>query len=473
MNKKTLEAYQQAVSDLMRDDAFLAGIIVQLQVETDDRYYMAATDGSRLALNPVRFAEMGRNTRELILVHEAEHIALKHHLRQPAGVDQELWNAACDHAINSGLCNRPGWKGIEDFAFLPSRYGMPNDNEAEWYLKELQAATPPPPPPPPPPESGEEEQDQEGEAGEGDGDGTEGDEGNEQDGGEGEAEDGEEEGDAGESSPGSGKEDGEDGKDGTGGTGEGSPLAPTPPPGGDQQGQEPVPSVGDVIPPKDGEDHALAEIKWEETMSNAISTAMAAGTGVGNALIQKVRDLMTPSVNWKIVMRQWLLRRAKVKRTFERPNRRMLWNDRVVFPSKGGKTLGHVVFGVDTSGSMNQEALDQSLEEMESLMKQYPDTRLTLIQWDTHITFNKDVTAADLAAMRNKPAAWYGRGGTNPVEVLHYIKSSACDVAVMLTDGYIPYWGEPSGKPVLWLITSAVKAPWGHTVPVNIERKNK
>lgn len=59
----------------------------------------AATDMRRIFYNPKFMESLSKAVRLFVLAHEVMHIALKHGLRR-GGRDAELWNIACDFAIN-------------------------------------------------------------------------------------------------------------------------------------------------------------------------------------------------------------------------------------------------------------------------------------------------------------------------------------------------------------------------------------
>ena len=65
-----------------------------------------------------------------------------------------------------------------------------------------------------------------------------------------------------------------------------------------------------------------------------------------------------------------------------------------------------------------------------------------------------------------------GGGGTSFREVFKYIREKMQDelpaLIIILTDGYdnFPKEEEAIGIPVVWIINSKIKAPWGKTVNI-------
>src|SRR6266581_7065450 len=84
---------------LLLDHPFFGALILRLKLVEADWLATMATDGASLFFN-ARFVA-GRSDPELVgvLAHEVMHPALQHHTRR-GDRDAELWNVACDYAIN-------------------------------------------------------------------------------------------------------------------------------------------------------------------------------------------------------------------------------------------------------------------------------------------------------------------------------------------------------------------------------------
>lgn len=81
----------------------------------------AATDMRQIWYSPKFMASLDKDVGLFVLAHEVMHIALKHGLRR-CGRDMELWNVACDFAINILLRNA-GFK-VWDKAYLDQFNGQ-------------------------------------------------------------------------------------------------------------------------------------------------------------------------------------------------------------------------------------------------------------------------------------------------------------------------------------------------------------
>lgn len=90
----------KAKARLLMNHPFFATLLLQTPIVLDEHVEYAATDMKRIMLNP-RYAETASVPSLMTdLAHEAGgHIAFLHSVRQ--GVrDHQLWNIACDHAVN-------------------------------------------------------------------------------------------------------------------------------------------------------------------------------------------------------------------------------------------------------------------------------------------------------------------------------------------------------------------------------------
>lgn len=82
--------------------AFYVALLSQLQITLTKEIPTAATDGRTLVVNPDYFLGLNSKERVGLLLHEAMHIAFLHSYRLEQR-DPELWNQACDYAINDLL----------------------------------------------------------------------------------------------------------------------------------------------------------------------------------------------------------------------------------------------------------------------------------------------------------------------------------------------------------------------------------
>lgn len=185
-----------------------------------------------------------------------------------------------------------------------------------------------------------------------------------------------------------------------------------------------------------------------------------AGSAPGH-LVEAIKKLQDPKVNWKYLFRQFCGRVLGGKRkTFSRRNRRI---DKFGFPGKSNHASIKLLVGVDVSSSVasNLPMLEQFFSEIEAMSHQF---KISLVLWDAKIQM--PVTKYHRGDWRKIPAL--GGQGTNVIHFFEYLKEQNLldQVTIVLTDGEVSGWPEKVETPVLWCITTDVKAPWGQTVKI-------
>ena len=184
---------------------------------------------------------------------------------------------------------------------------------------------------------------------------------------------------------------------------------------------------------------------------------MLAGKMQGN-VDRAITELTQPEIPWKQVLRDFVKASCKGKddSTWRRPNRRFL-DQNIYLPSTISTSVGKVVVGVDTSGSIYGDILNKFLGEVASIGLEVQPEELVLMYWGTRVAQVEKYRPGmyEMLVGSTKPK---GGGGTSPSCVPTYIKENKIDnvdCIIMLTDGYVGNdWGQQVGwpAPVLWVI---------------------
>jgi len=145
----------------------------------------------------------------------------------------------------------------------------------------------------------------------------------------------------------------------------------------------------------------------------------------------------------------------------------------VYMPSLVGEKVGHIVVGIDTSGSIGVQELNTFLSEVKSIVEDVHPDALDLIYWDGAVAGHE---VYDMATMSNLVSSTkpMGGGGTDPTCMMRYLKEKQIkpECIIQLTDGYIGNWGDQWEAPILWVITetnyssSKIVSPVGKTVHI-------
>ena len=191
---------------------------------------------------------------------------------------------------------------------------------------------------------------------------------------------------------------------------------------------------------------------------------------MGGRITRELGELLEPKVRWQDKLREYLssLADGKDVSTWQKVNRRWLQHD-MYMPSTVSESMGRIVIGVDTSGSIGGRELNAFLSEVKAICENVSPELVDLLYWDTsvaaHEVYARD--SLDKLVSSTKPA---GGGGTDASCVPIYIKERGIkpECVVMLTDGYVSDWGTWQ-QPVLWCIVngSSSNAPVGQTIHVD------
>lgn len=204
----------------------------------------------------------------------------------------------------------------------------------------------------------------------------------------------------------------------------------------------------------DGEKKELEREIDQAIRQGVMAHQKIAGTGAGD-LDRDLLDLLEPKVDWREMLREFVKSTCHAKDTssWRRVNRRFL-STGTYMPSLIGEKVGHLVIGVDTSGSVGQEELSGFLTEVKGIAEEVKPSQVDLIYWDSRVAAHEEYTENMIGDIINstKPR---GGGGTSPSCVSEYLKDKriAPECVIMLTDGYVGSdWGRDWTAPVLWAI---------------------
>lgn len=221
----------------------------------------------------------------------------------------------------------------------------------------------------------------------------------------------------------------------------------------------------------DEEKKQLAREIDQAIRQGQIAHAKVAGKGAGG-LDRSIQELLEPKVDWREVLREFVksMCRAKDTSSWRRVNRRFL-STGTYMPSMIGERVGHLVIGIDTSGSIGDRELAEFLGEVKGIAEEVNPEKVDLLYWDCEVAAHEEYSEADVSNIvsSTKPA---GGGGTSPSCVSEYLKEKKIEpeCVIMLTDGYVGSdWGNDWPSPLLWVLVGGNTdvAPNGKTIHVN------
>jgi predicted metal-dependent peptidase len=192
------------------------------------------------------------------------------------------------------------------------------------------------------------------------------------------------------------------------------------------------------------------------------------GKGAGG-MDRELAELLEPKVDWRELLREFVsaICSGRDQSSWRRPNRRFLSTD-TYMPSLVSERVGHLVIGIDTSGSIGGPELSRFLTEVTEIANRVNPDKVDLLYWDYNVAGHEEYDSFTLPNLVNstKPR---GGGGTDPTCVGSYLaeKKINPECIIMLTDGYIGNWGQWD-VPILWCVCGGnnAVAPVGKTIHV-------
>lgn len=193
----------------------------------------------------------------------------------------------------------------------------------------------------------------------------------------------------------------------------------------------------------------------------AHQTAEAAGkvpAGVGDL----IKEMSAPKVDWRDKLRAFIGGDQPDDYTWRRPNRKFFGTYGIYMPSVDHMGAGHIVVGVDTSGSVNDEMLKAFLGELNAISEDMSPDRVTVIGCDAEIQSVNEYEQGEVI----EDLDCTGRGGTRVSPVFEHIRDNDLPVDSMIYFTDLHVWDFPMEPdyPVLWVSTGLTEAPFGEVV---------
>jgi predicted metal-dependent peptidase len=245
-----------------------------------------------------------------------------------------------------------------------------------------------------------------------------------------------------------GEGEGEDEDEGESGQGDGA-EAP-------EDGSQDTPQAAGEVRDAPEDEDAPSEAEWQQAVREA---SQLAGS-VGGDLERHIEAATAARVDWRSILRRFVSETARADYTWTRPSPRYVASG-MYLPALHSEALPPVVFGVDTSCSMDKLALSQCAAELDAAISEAQPSRVHVMYCDTAVRSCDTFEQGEPLTVTPK-----GGGGTDfrPLfEAVKDLPEPPCCV-IYFTDLYGPFPTEEPPYPVLWAATSDKVAPFGETV---------
>lgn len=203
--------------------------------------------------------------------------------------------------------------------------------------------------------------------------------------------------------------------------------------------------------------NAQKEAEMRVRIVQARNAAKMAGK-LSQGIERLVSDLVKPRVEWRAVLRRFLMARAKIDLTYAKPKRRFLAED-IYLPGLTGEKLGKIAVAVDCSGSISQKTIAEFGAEIRSIHEDTKPEGLEVIYFDSEVCGRESFGPDDQVKISAR-----GGGGTAFSPIFEALKDSEIIACVVLTDLQCDDFGPMPEYPVLWASTDEGSAPFGEIV---------
>jgi predicted metal-dependent peptidase len=211
----------------------------------------------------------------------------------------------------------------------------------------------------------------------------------------------------------------------------------------------------------------------DEVREAILSAAEAAGTGnVPSGVKRMIKDLTSPQLNWRELIRQQVQSLVKSDFTWARPNRKGQHMDAILPGNSFAETID-VSVSIDASGSMSSEMLHDILSEVKGIMEAFDDFKLDVWTFDTKVYGYEKYTPDNIDDIDDYQLQ--GGGGTDFECNWAFMRENEITpkLFIMFTDGYPNGgWGDAEYADTLFVIhgTTSIEAPFGMTAYYDLSK---
>ena len=220
------------------------------------------------------------------------------------------------------------------------------------------------------------------------------------------------------------------------------------------------------------DEHDFDELSDEEKeavgaeIDQAIRQGALLAGKMGGEESRLISELTAPKIDWREQLREFMsaVSQGHDDSTWRRPNRRWLGED-LYMPSSISESMGCLVVGIDTSGSITGELVSSFLSEVVGICQNVQPEVLHLIECDAKVQSHKVFDSASLSGVESIREL-HGGGGTDMREIFKLVATNQLkpEAIIVLTDMETPFPTEVP-CPTLWASTSKhIKAPVGATI---------
>jgi predicted metal-dependent peptidase len=241
--------------------------------------------------------------------------------------------------------------------------------------------------------------------------------------------------------------------------GKGSPASPRP--GGFG---EVLDAMADDGEPASEAEKSRQQHEWNIAVDQAIRSAKACGHQPAS-LDRPLSQSRETKQDWRTILRDFIAARTPSDYRWNPPNRRYVASG-LYLPSVERTGLGPIVVGVDTSGSIGEEQLEQFAGEISAISDEASPEAIHVVYCDAAVLSSQQFGPAEPIDLEPK-----GGGGTDFRPVFEWVEANQIGPVclIYLTDLCCHSYPPVPEYPVLWVTDSRRTAPFGETVRISLD----
>jgi predicted metal-dependent peptidase len=228
---------------------------------------------------------------------------------------------------------------------------------------------------------------------------------------------------------------------------------------------------GEVVDATDEDDkpasqaeNSRQQYEWSIAADQAMRSAKAYGhepSGIDRPLAEARQSKQ----DWRMILRDFIAAQMPSDYRWNPPNRRFV-SSGLYLPSVERKGLGTIVIGVDTSGSIGKDELEQFAGEISAISNETQPETIQVVYCDAAVQCVQEFGPSDPIELQPR-----GGGGTDFRPVFQWVDENQVDAAclIYLTDLCCRSYPSLPHYPVLWVTDSRRTAPFGETIQIASE----
>jgi len=207
--------------------------------------------------------------------------------------------------------------------------------------------------------------------------------------------------------------------------------------------------------------------KWKKVFAEASIYAKQQGN-LPEGMQRLVDMVLNERVSWKHLLYKYITNELPFDYSWSFPSKRAIATG-IYLPHIRKENL-EVVVSIDTSGSIEQEELNEFLGEIVNIAKSFNNISMTLIVCDCEVKDVYKVANGDIAKIQDLKIR--GGGGTSHIPIYNYIEKNLPNTKFVInfTDGFTDFPDYEKTK-TIWVLTKnscgESKIPFGEVINLN------